>query len=33
MYFQNIILSKHNFDLFPKNDNGYFIAYFDLVYS
>ena len=23
----NIILSKH-FDLFPKNNNGYFVAYF-----
>ena len=31
LYFQNIILLKHliNFDLFPKNDNGYFVAYFD----
>ena len=31
LYFQNIILSKHliNFDLFPKSDNGYFVAYFD----
>ena len=28
LYFQNIISSKH-FDLFPKNDNGYFVAYFD----
>ena len=34
LYFQNIILSKHfefliNFDLFPKNDDRYFVAYFD----
>ena len=34
LYFQNIILSKQfefliNFDLFPKNDNRYFVAYFD----
>ena len=31
LYFQNIILSKIliNFDLFPKNDNRYFVAYFD----
>ena len=28
--YQNIFI---NFDLFPKNDNGYFVAYFDLVYS
>ena len=28
LYFQNIFLSKH-FDLFPRNDNGYFVAYFD----
>ena len=27
LYFQNIMLI--NFDLFPKNDNGYFVAYFD----
>ena len=35
LYFQNIILSNIliNFDLFPKNDNGYFVAYFDQVYS
>ena len=24
--YQNILI---NFDLFPKNDNGYFVAYFD----
>ena len=24
--YQNIFI---NFDLFPKNDNGYFVAYFD----
>ena len=31
LYFQNIILSNIliNFDLFPKNDNEYFVAYFD----
>ena len=31
LYFQNIILSNIliNFDLFPKNGNGYFVAYFD----
>ena len=31
LYFQNIILSKHfdYFYLFSKNDNGYFVAYFD----
>ena len=31
LYLQNIILSKHliNFDLFPNNDNAYFVAYFD----
>ena len=30
-----MILSKHliNFDLFPKNGNEYFVAYFDQVYS
>ena len=28
LYFQNIILSKH-FVLFPKSDNGHFVAYFD----
>ena len=34
LYFQNI-LSKHliNFDLFLKINNGYFVAYFDQVYS
>ena len=31
LYFQNIIYQNIliNFDLFPKNDNGYFVAYFD----
>ena len=31
LYFQNIIYQNilTNFDLFPKNDNGYFVAYFD----
>ena len=24
--YQNILI---NFDLFPKNNNGYFVAYFD----
>ena len=28
--YQNILI---NFDLFSKNDNGYFVAYFDEVYS
>ena len=30
LYFQNIILSNIliNFALFPKNNNGYFVAYF-----
>ena len=33
LYFQNTVSSYQNilisFDLFPKNDNGYFVAYFD----
>ena len=35
LYFQNIIFQNIliNFDLFPKNDYGYFVAYFDQVYS
>ena len=33
LYFQNIIFILINFDLFPKNDNGYFVVYFDEVYS
>ena len=33
LYFQNITLSKHliKFDLFPKINDGYFVAYFDQV--
>ena len=35
LYFDSIILSHIliNFILFPKNDSGYFLAYFDLGYS